>query len=240
MGNVSSKEETESAVLSCPMKRRSSSGLGTTEVRVNIYHIAPPGVLDSLGLGLFHSGIEVYGKEWSYGGTSEDATGIFWLAPRTATPEFKEAIKLGEITLSRSEVSKVLDEMRPMWRGLDYNLLNKNCNHFSETFAARLGLEIPEWVNRAARLGDLLLPDVAIEFIMEKYLQPHTTMECAEDDYSHIPDNLEALTIRELKTIMYVHSIDWRPCVEKQDMVDRIMQHQASSQCRLTSRPLDR
>lgn len=37
----------------------------------------------------------------------------------------REAIKLGEITLSRSEVSKVLDEMRPMWRGLDYNLLNK-------------------------------------------------------------------------------------------------------------------
>lgn len=200
---------------------------GLTEVFLNVYNIAPPGLLHSLGLGLFHSGVEVFGKEWSYGGTSEAISGIFWLPPRTATPDFKETVKLGEIPCSRMELVAVLDEMKPQWMGPDYNLLHKNCNHFSEAFAERLGLEVPDWVNRAARLGDLLLPDPLIEFIMQKCLQLQPPPEPEDGARPSIPGDLDALTVQELKTIMLLHSIDWSHCVEKRDLVDRIHQHLA-------------
>eukprot|EP00668_Euglena_longa_P036348 GGOE01046716.1.p1 GENE.GGOE01046716.1~~GGOE01046716.1.p1 ORF type:complete len:233 (+),score=79.88 GGOE01046716.1:63-761(+) len=231
MGNESSLEDPpDSPVgIACPQKVRHTPGKKSAEVFLNVYHIAPPGVLDSLGLGLFHSGVELYGKEWSYGGTAEPVSGVFWVPPKSATPEFKESIKLGDISLSGSQVAMLLDSMRPWWMGPDYNLLTKNCNHFSEALAERLGFEVPDWVNRAARLGDLLLPDAAVEFIMEKCLQARPPPDPDLEPVYQIPDNLDALSVRELKGIMFLHSIDWAHCIEKKDMVDRIQRHQAAT-----------
>lgn len=42
-----------------------------------------------------------------------------------------------------------------------YHILHRNCNHFAELLVRRLlgdQAEVPGWVNRAARVGDFLLP----------------------------------------------------------------------------------
>ena len=40
------------------------------------------------------------------------------------------------------------------WMGTTYDLLGRNCNHFSSAFCMRLvGKTIPKWVNRLANTG---------------------------------------------------------------------------------------
>mmetsp|Transcript_51134 Transcript_51134/g.91379 ORF Transcript_51134/g.91379 Transcript_51134/m.91379 type:complete len:234 (-) Transcript_51134:265-966(-) len=198
------------------------------DVYLNVYNIAEPGLLQSIGLGLFHSGVEVYGREWSYGGTAEHVSGVFWLPPRTAVPDFKECIKLGQTHLNREEVAHMIEELKLIWIGSQYNVLSRNCNHFSHEFAARLGFEVPEWVNRAARVGDKLLPDSWVEFVMEKCLPNDLPSDENTDNMpmiASIPENLEVLSVRELKTIMFLNNITWDQCVEKEELVARIQQY---------------
>lgn len=38
--------------------------------------------LDNIGVGIYHSGIELYGNEYSYGGHSLSSTGVFKTQPR--------------------------------------------------------------------------------------------------------------------------------------------------------------
>jgi hypothetical protein len=43
-----------------------------------------------------------------------------------------------------------------LFEGSNYNLTNKNCNHFTEAFCVELiGVSIPSWINRAASIGSV-------------------------------------------------------------------------------------
>ena len=122
---------------------------------------------------------------------------------------------------------RLIDRLKVSWLGPDYNILTKNCNHFSQTLAEQLGFEVPDWVNRAARFGDVFLPDSWLAFIMENFLTLPQETEESERPPVCIPDNLEHLSVRELKTVMFLNNIDWKQCVEKEDLVYRIEQHRA-------------
>jgi len=50
----------------------------------------------------------------------------------------------------------VLSDLRPIFPAAQYDLVSRNCNHFSELFVTRLGKTFPAWVNRAAKLGNLV------------------------------------------------------------------------------------
>eukprot|EP01006_Ploeotia_vitrea_P014620 TRINITY_DN3973_c0_g1_i1.p1 TRINITY_DN3973_c0_g1~~TRINITY_DN3973_c0_g1_i1.p1 ORF type:complete len:230 (+),score=22.27 TRINITY_DN3973_c0_g1_i1:33-722(+) len=201
-----------------------------TTVYLNVYNITDPNFMNTVGFGLYHSGVEVYGREYSYGKTESSTCGIFWLRPRSAVAAFKEAIPLGKIRNTPEEVQDLIDSIKESWNGLTYNVLSKNCNTFSDTFVRLLGLEFPDWVNRAARWGDRFVPDAVIRWAMDKFLQdipPGDEMDSEdEDDLYEIPGNLPELTIRELRTIMFVHKIEMtNGALEKSDLVGLIQQH---------------
>ncbi|XP_053436544.1 deubiquitinase DESI2-like isoform X2 [Nycticebus coucang] len=81
----------------------------------------------SIGIGVFHSGIEVYGREFAY------------------------AVVLGSTDFLEDDIGKIVEEMGKEYKGNAYHLMNKNCNHFSSDLSEILcGKEIPRWINRLA------------------------------------------------------------------------------------------
>ncbi|XP_017966704.1 deubiquitinase DESI2 [Drosophila navojoa] len=110
-----------------------------------------------LGLGIFHTGIQVYGTEYTFGGHSLSNTGIFELPPRSAQQElgqnfhYRESIHLGHTHLSRDEVRRIVDQLGWQFSGNSYHLTSHNCNHFSDAMSRILcGRQIPGWINRLA------------------------------------------------------------------------------------------
>eukprot|EP00746_Dinoflagellata_sp_MGD_P013572 gnl/MRDRNA2_/MRDRNA2_129380_c0_seq1.p1 gnl/MRDRNA2_/MRDRNA2_129380_c0~~gnl/MRDRNA2_/MRDRNA2_129380_c0_seq1.p1 ORF type:complete len:369 (+),score=57.99 gnl/MRDRNA2_/MRDRNA2_129380_c0_seq1:63-1169(+) len=102
--------------------------------------------------GAFHTGIEVYGSEWSFGMTADDTTGIWSCKPRK-DPEhtFREAIPVGHTNLSRCEVAVLVERVQKQWPGQTYNVLSRNCHHFAADFCSELGCgPVPPWINALA------------------------------------------------------------------------------------------
>mmetsp|Transcript_14655 Transcript_14655/g.27527 ORF Transcript_14655/g.27527 Transcript_14655/m.27527 type:complete len:254 (-) Transcript_14655:265-1026(-) len=105
--------------------------------------------------GAFHTGVEVYGKEWSFGMCVEYAPGITCNEPgKNLDHAFRETLSMGYTRFSPKEVGSILEDMKREWKGRDYHVLTKNCHHFSDAFCARLGVaRLPAWINTLASTG---------------------------------------------------------------------------------------
>ncbi|KAI4379453.1 hypothetical protein MLD38_005748 [Melastoma candidum] len=144
----------------------SGSGQGNeTQVFLNVYDLTPINNYTYLfGLGIFHSGIEVHGKEYGFGAHDFPLSGVFEVEPRNC-PGFlyRNSIQLGKINMPPSEFRTFMEDMASEYHGDTYQLISKNCNHFTDDLSRRLtGRHIPGWVNRLARLGafcSCLLPE---------------------------------------------------------------------------------
>ncbi|CAL1142546.1 unnamed protein product [Cladocopium goreaui] len=100
--------------------------------------------------GAFHSGVEVFGNEWSYG-----KRGVTCQPPRTAEDHvYRCSIPLGNTDKSIEEVAVLLQELCREWKGSDYDLFAHNCCSFAGEFCRRLGVgdQFPSWIDRFARL----------------------------------------------------------------------------------------
>eukprot|EP00210_Caulerpa_lentillifera_P006838 g6537.t1 len=146
-------------------KKRSEASSKERLVYLNVYDLSEQNnVLYWCGVGIFHSGVEVYGVEYAYGGHDLELSGIFNTEPKKppGPVEFRVSIPMGECQLSKTEVEQLTLKMGKKYKGNMYHLLQKNCNHFSNDFCKELvGKRAPNWINRLAGLAVLchcLLP----------------------------------------------------------------------------------
>ena len=112
-----------------------------------------------IGLGVYHSGVEIYGKEYAFGGHPFDFTGIFDMEPRDVEDlgdgfSFKESIAIGLTDFNERDIKKMVEMLGEKFVGASYHLVKNNCNHFTAEFTKMLcGKSIPNWVNRLATIG---------------------------------------------------------------------------------------
>ncbi|EED96461.1 hypothetical protein THAPSDRAFT_1487 [Thalassiosira pseudonana CCMP1335] len=121
-------------------------------------------VLSPLGMGAYHTSIDIRGFRYQFGAsvgitrTSSPQGGGETAESRRFVPSngsFRESLILGQTWLERGEINAIVQRMRDdKFTGDKYHLVNRNCNHFSETFAMALilGNELLENNNNNLRL----------------------------------------------------------------------------------------
>lgn len=95
-------------------------------------------------------------------------TGVYWTKPRTEPPggTFKCEILHGFTLHPQAQIEAIIKEASEVFQGTSYNLLNKNCNHFTQYLCQKLtGRTGPGWLNRAASIGVALPCVVPKEWI---------------------------------------------------------------------------
>lgn len=136
-------------------QRNPSDDMMAAEVVLNLYDYSADLLVQGLndmahltGTGAFHAAVEVYGLEWSYcsGGKGD---GIYACKPRENEGHcYRESIPLGVTFMKIAQVEELLSRMGHDWQGDAYDLLWKNCCHFSDELSRRLGVgQIPNWVS---------------------------------------------------------------------------------------------
>lgn len=118
------------------------------------------GLFRAFGTGAFHAGVEVFGKEWSFGHTERqtNGTGVYWCSPKGCEAHrYREEVLLGYTALTADQVFKVVEKLQKLWAAKDYDMLRHNCCHFSDALCQDLGVEgLPFWVMHMANVGAVL------------------------------------------------------------------------------------
>jgi len=140
--------------------------MATAPVTLHIYYVGNNDTIESLSKvtqdwlgqgGIFHGAVEIFGREWSFGGCDE-GSGVFQCPPRSCTMHrYRESVFMGDCNKSEQEVFEMIKGLMVEWQGRGYSLLRRNCCSFSREFCLQLGVgEIPEWVYALAETGAAL------------------------------------------------------------------------------------
>lgn len=125
------------------------------QVILNVYDLHESNrMLHSLGVGFFHTGVEINGYEFSFCGN-----GVVRTRPRLPDfGNFREQIVIGIYNGGMQGVYASISTLRnDTFQPGAYHPTNLNCNHFSDAFCmALVGQHIPNWINRAARIGSTM------------------------------------------------------------------------------------
>ncbi|CAK7198388.1 hypothetical protein SEUCBS139899_001049 [Sporothrix eucalyptigena] len=210
---------------------RSTLSLQKTEIIINVYDLLTPGrwstLLWHMGTSLLHSGVVINGKEYAYGGHDRHGiTGVYWTKPRTEPPggTFRCEILQGFTLATPEEIDSIIRSASEEFHGPSYNLLTKNCNHFTAYLCRKLtGLPGPAWLNRAASIGVALPCIVPRDWIdppeydsTDGELLPQSSGDGYSDSYSAYDDgddddyNGDSSDIHGERTSMLRHSSQHR------------------------------
>ena len=126
----------------------------TTKVYLNVYDLAPVNeCLHPLGLGIYHTGVEVLGSEYTFASQA----GIFHHSPKEVPQAtFREQLYMGEFNGGHAELKTVVAALSADCFGPnDYDILRSNCNHFADALCRKLVLKSnPGYINRIADIAD--------------------------------------------------------------------------------------
>jgi len=138
----------------------STPGAKEEPILLNVYTPAPQNGQQQMnvpGFGVYHTGLQVYGREYAFVGGDSSSSGIQPQEPRYmpdgAPWVYKQTEKVGTTLLTRSQVETLISKMGAEYPNNSYNLIARNCNHFSDDLCKRISKNktgIPGWVNRTA------------------------------------------------------------------------------------------
>lgn len=169
-------------------------------VRLHVYDLAPElnEKLRFLGLGVWHSGVELsgVGELWFYGHDAPGLSGVVAIDHATALRllPLRATVDLGCPSSQPSSSSRdVVDALTLEYLGPSYHILRRNCNTFCEELAARLGCPrpVPGWVNRIAFMGRLATA-VVPEQTLWRLLARFSGGGSGGDDLQQLPSEEEA------------------------------------------------
>eukprot|EP00929_Paragymnodinium_shiwhaense_P064863 TRINITY_DN32568_c0_g1_i1.p1 TRINITY_DN32568_c0_g1~~TRINITY_DN32568_c0_g1_i1.p1 ORF type:complete len:540 (-),score=141.33 TRINITY_DN32568_c0_g1_i1:101-1720(-) len=108
--------------------------------------------------GVFHGGIEIFGREWSYGCTEDARSGVGACLPRGHPQHtYRATVPMGATKLDEKQVMQLMMRVAKEWPGNTYNLIHNNCITFCNVLLEELGLRrVPGWVDRAARTASAI------------------------------------------------------------------------------------
>ena len=107
-------------------------------IYVSVYILLGDSTSDALlssltGGGLYHSGIEIEGIEYAFGGGPDNGSGIWRQPPRRASTigfknaSYKESLYMGMTwPLTSAGLRRVIVDMEREWRQNQYNILTRN------------------------------------------------------------------------------------------------------------------
>lgn len=155
--------------------------------------LSQPGKLSTLlwtvGSSLLHSGVVVNGKEYAYGGHDQRGlTGVYWTQPKTDPPggTYRCEVLQGFTLAPQEEIDAIIKKASEAFHGTAYNILSRNCNHFTSYLCQELtGRPGPTWLNRAASIGIALPCIVPKDWIAAPDFETSESgLLDEEDDYS--------------------------------------------------------
>jgi len=134
------------SIRSCSPGMSGESALG--QVTLNIYDLgqsqtsrAINRVFGHVGMGVFHCGVEIYGREWSFRKCPE-GSGVFACRPRCCPGHhFSESIPMGHARLNKTAALRLISTVSQGWHGTQYSMLRRNCCHFSREFCRLLEVD---------------------------------------------------------------------------------------------------
>ncbi|XXG78570.1 hypothetical protein AAC387_Pa08g2493 [Persea americana] len=138
---------------------------GHAPVYLNVYDLTPANdYFYWAGIGIFHTGIEVYGVEYAFGAHDYPSSGVFEVEPRQCPGfKFRKSIFMGTTILDPNQIREFMERHSVNYNGNTYHLIAKNCNHFCKDVCYKLTKrKIPKWVNRLAGIGSVckcILPE---------------------------------------------------------------------------------
>eukprot|EP00929_Paragymnodinium_shiwhaense_P008146 TRINITY_DN112088_c0_g1_i1.p1 TRINITY_DN112088_c0_g1~~TRINITY_DN112088_c0_g1_i1.p1 ORF type:complete len:397 (+),score=107.80 TRINITY_DN112088_c0_g1_i1:163-1353(+) len=162
---------------------------GQLDVAISVYqlNILGPGFMNSLGtflVGAYHSAVVVAGEEWAFGGHSDELkSGVYKIPPQTDVQHvFYQRVPMGRLEATPEQIRTVVTDfaLQPRWRGTAYDLLERNCNHFTSDLCwLLLRRRPPGWINgtademaRANRRQRVF--QAALDGAIEAYLADHS------------------------------------------------------------------
>jgi hypothetical protein len=98
---------------------------------------------------------------------------------------YRESIEIGTTDFTKEEIEQIVGLLGREFRGIDYHLINKNCNSFSSKFSKTIcGQDIPPWVNRLAYMSTFV-PFIE-RIIPKEWISPIAIQHTLE---SHMNEN---------------------------------------------------